>query len=517
MNLRGRTLASLLILCFFLVPAGRADAPAVDSLLAAKKAGQSLPMLRARLDSLRQAEPAQASLWDLLELRFLSEMAPLALEEQLQAFRRKWPDSRYLDWAEWYGLRSQVRLGEERSAVIHGLDLLAERVEPSLEPRMRAQLLALLNAGLPQLAGRSWLPPLDDRREAVWQSLRQERLPRRRIGLVLPLRGRDGALGRIMEQGALELLARHPEAAAWDLRIRDCESDPLIARRQCVELQEQGVDAILLPGLPRYAAAAAATGKAPKVFPWVENTALLPADPTFYQFNSLPESRLQTLFEWAADSLGIRQAISLTPADREGRELETRLTELALERGIELGQPQRYLPGMKDMRRQADNLSLYASAFDSSDAMLIFARAGDMEVLIPQLAGAGPAGWILSDASFMEGLGKREMASYRDSLLLATDWLPSPSFPLWKGYLDDQRDSGRSFQKNEALVFESLRLLLDCGELAHTSGSSFEQVLSGLDLPSAFGGRLRLVDRANATTLPVLWDGRRFRSIGSAR
>ncbi len=483
--------------------------------------GESPELIQTLVEQGQAAAGADASSWDLLELWLCLQQTPGAdFQFAWERYHRNWPRSRYLGYADY--LRAQNFLVTEE---IHaGVRQLLE-LQSSPEPALADRAGRLLDRVLEESLGREAIGALsreytqgDACRQWLDNWLQTHNL-HFRLAAILPLKGVDAALGHRYLAGMETALALADSSlGAWSLEVHDCESDPLRARQQAHQIEaEGGVDCVLVPGAPVYAAAVAGCLSLPVLFPWYEGDNLLEADPDFYQLNSRPRTRAAAMADLAVDSLHVKRVITLAPATRSGKQLvdslSTRLIELDPE--VELGPPQWYFPGAQDMRRQLENLSIYETAFDSLDAVVVFSRPEDVAVLVPQLAYADLQCTVLGDASLISARDIKELGTLSDQLLVVSDWLPNPRKAVWGSFLEEfRRREMRSPELEEQLAFESTRLATEVAELARRSGGTFRNCLDTADLPSAYGGRMMLRARSNGHLLLLRWDGWAFRAIG---
>jgi ABC-type branched-subunit amino acid transport system substrate-binding protein len=463
---------------------------------------------------------AHASSWELLDLwlRLERDRSADPLPDW-QRFRGRWPNSRYLPWADWWCARALIRAG--RGA--EGLALLAGLAAggPEHELRTRATRLAdrLLAGTLSHAEAEALLDSLEEPGRSWLDTRLGERRIHRRLGLVLPLKGPDAEHGRQLLSGAEAALRGRP---GWRLEVADCESDPVLAWILLRELAARGdLDALLLPGDPAYVAAASFGSPIPVLLPWYEGQPLAGADGALFQFNADEETLAAGWADLLAGELAARQLITVAPATRHGRRLMEALERQLLQRGaeIETGMPQWYFPGALDLRRQLENLAIYEGAFDSSSVSLVVGVEEDMATLVRQLAWANPRHQVLGSAAFLaESARVPELSALGGQLLILSDWQPGAAIEPWQSWQREQEIvAGRAPTTREARGYESARLAVVCGELAAASGRSFRSVLETLNQPSLYGGRIRLQDRHNAQLLRLDWDGRSFRPSDTAK
>lgn len=508
-----RARPTILLLLLLLLPAARASA---DLDRAVRLAGEadSAAEFQALVAEGVAAGGTEASAWELLDLWQRLERGkdadPLPV---WRAWRDRWPASGYRDWADWWCSRALVRAGRFEEAAA----LLPELAAASSSAELRRRASALGEALLDGPLGAARAEALAARMSEPGRSWLAERIGarrvRRRLGLVLPLKGEQAALGRQLLTGAEAALKALP---GWSLDVADCESDPVLALTLLRGFSNGGrVDAVLLPGDPACVAAAGFGSRVPVLLPWYEGHPLADADDALFQCNADEE----TLAEgWAAllvDSLDTRQLVTFAPATRRGRRLVERTVAKVRQRrpDIELGMPQWYFPGAQDLRRQLENVAIYENSFDSLSVSLVVGRDADMGTLVPQLAWANPAHVVVGGAAFLsEGARVPELASLAGQLLVLSDWWPDAEIPAWQRFGREQEIvAGRAPTSLEAQGFEAVRVAGLCGESAAASGRGFRATLETLDLPSVYGGRLRVERHQNASLRLLAWDGRRFR------
>ncbi|MCB9474655.1 MAG: ABC transporter substrate-binding protein [Candidatus Delongbacteria bacterium] len=488
----------------------------LEQALAGADPASLAPLIQQGLAENQSKDPSRMADWKLLDLWRLEESGQVAaFDAALSTFKGSAPGAERVSYADWLQVRSLARRGSSLQAARSGCTLwLGLASDSPLLPRVQSFTTRVCHDGLNAPQRRELALWLGEERLARLPGL--ELLPslHHRIAAVLPLRGHDGRMGRELLAGLEAAFAAHADGD-WELVLRDCESDPLLAHQQLSALSGEELDAVIVPGEPGYAAAAAFGAPFPVIFPWYSGNGLSQADSSFYQFNTPAAHKLDELLDLAEHTLDLHNLISLIPANRAGNQLQDRLEEAALSRGMELGPPQWYLPGTKDARRQMENLCIYADAFDFNDGLLVLPLPEDADVLIPQLAAANPDGWMLGDATFLEGENPQRLSVFRDHLLVVSDWLPAAGLDGSGPFMNQVRvKEGREASRNETVGFECARLLLLAGQAAAEEGRSFREALEHLDLPSAYGGDFRLEQRVNQGLRTLIWDGSRFTPWG---
>ncbi len=513
-------LALLFLLCCSISAA--ADSEGFSNLLElVRRDAPPESLERSIREGLERGGPARSG-WETVRLWNLARIDSAGFVRALADFRRAWPQSRYLPYGRFLHARLLASRGGSAAAAMGLLDLLSGDCEEQLELRARRLLVRLLEGPLSTGGAKKLLARRADRSSRRWLEgwIRGRRI-HRRFAAVLPLKGDDAARGRSALVGletALSMWSDSLEPGAWRMELLDSESDALRAHVLLEEhCRPEDLDFALNLGKPAYAAAASFGSSVPVIHPWYEGVDLPDADPALYQLNADPATLGRALADLAVDSLEIRAAVTLAPATLPGarfvEEFNARL--LDLDSLVELGAPQWYFPGAQDLRRQMENLSIYESSFDTLAAVVVFATPGELPVLLPQLAYADPRGLVLGNSPFLEGLRIPELATLENQLLVLSDWLPVSNLPHWRRFVDEfRRREGRLPEREEALAYESLRLMMECGRIAELSERSFRMTLEDLSLPSSFGGRLLMDGRSNSHLLLMSFDGRRFVPLG---
>lgn len=516
MNLR--VLLGALVVISSAGPALRAAAPADPAqVLEQALAGADPASLESVIQEGLRKDPGHSPDWKLLELWRLSETGKdPAFDSALATFRGSAPGNRRLEYADWLQVRSLARRGAlaQSGRVACTLLLKLDPASP-LRPRVLEFARDLVAKGLDADGRRELALWLGDEKRARLPEL--ELIPRlyHRIGAVLPLRGADGKTGRELQAGLLAAMEAHGSDGGPELVILDCESDALLARHQMQELSASGVDVIIVPGEPAYAAAAAFGAPQPMVFPWYSGEGLAGADSSFHQFNTPASYKLDRLVALAREDLHLERLGSLVPANRAGNQLQDRLEALAAGGGLELAPPEWYLPGTMDARRQVENLGIFATSYPEGDGLVILPLPADGPMVIPQLAAGNPDAWLLGDGVFMEGENPDRLSVFRDRLVIVGDWLPGEGLDGFEPFRSRTLVlQNREPARNEALGFETARLLLLAGDMAAAEGVSFAVALSRLRVPSAYGGEFHLENRANLGLRTLGWNGVEFTPWG---
>lgn len=479
-------------------------------------AGADPASLQVVIEEGLRKDPQRAPDWRLLELWRLGETGQAEAFDRAHAgYRSSAPGVSRLQYADWLKVRSLARRGSPEPAARTVCTLLLD-LEPDSPLRPRALEFAreLTSRALDGEQRRELALWLGDEKRARLPELQLLPTLHRRLGAVLPLRGHDGPAGRELQAGLQAALEAHGDRQGWELLVRDCESDALLAMQLLQQLAGE-VDALVVPGDPAYAAAAAFGSPVPVVFPWYSGDGLGDADSAFYQFNTPARVKLDRLLDLASSGLGLHHLASLVPANRAGKQLADHIENRSRELELELGPTEWYLPGTLDARRQVENLATYAASFPEGDGLLILPQPGDGETLVPQLAAGNPQAWLLGDGAFLEGENPRRLSVFRDRLMVVGDWLPErglAGFGPFAGRIRAQH--GRDPSRNESLGFECGRLLLAAGERAAEKGVAFRQALDALELESAYGGQFRLEGRANRGLETLSWNGYQFIPAG---
>jgi hypothetical protein len=471
------------------------------------------PALRQTLIQAGQvADSEEASTFSIIELWNLSEDESSALghfESAYTAFFSNFPDSRYADAADFFYARALLRSGDFYGSAVRLLPLLDAPTPVSEHSEGLLTQLCLSNLSISDLE-----KLLQKSRSSRSRTFLERRIGGRRLykrmGVVLPLKGRDTALGQAFLNG-LELALRY-QNEGWEIEWLDCESDPILAHKQLKNLSKKGnLDLLLLPGEAAYAAAACGFDDLPIVLPWYEGESLMNTGLT--QLNASPETYASAMVAMTLDSLERTHVVTLAPATRFGKlQVEAFMeTLLAQAPDIEVGPAQWYFPGASDMRRQLENLVIYESAFDSLCVSILFADEKDMDSLLPQLAWANPQGFLLGNSPFLAAHGNQAMSNFADQLFVLADWTPALNRPSqsWLRHEIETRE-GRDILANEALAFESFVLVMEAAKVAEARQSSLKSALSSLDLPSAYGGRFVMREQSNSHLMLLAWNGFRF-------
>jgi hypothetical protein len=442
--------------------------------------------------------------------------------EARETFHEKWPNSEYHNFIEYMYARWLIRNDQSIKAADKLLDLLNQKNEELLIKRSTALLNDLFSFDLGVSGADALLLKRIDRVSRDYlENWSGGRFINRSFGVVLPLKGVDSAAGKEMLRGielGIQLESSPDLQQNWKMEIFDCESDPVLAQLQMKKLSARtNLDFIISLGEPEYVAAAGFGSKTPIVFPWFGGEEFAEIDAALFRLNVPNDITSGAMATLVCDSLNMNSVIAIAPATRHGKHMVEELNQILIQKNpfIEFGPPQWYFPGAQDMRRQLENVAVFDAAFDSSSCIITFMDSAEMEVFLPQLAYADPQGIVIGGAEFIEHADIPELKSLDGQLLILSDWYSPDGHQRWSAM---EKEFNRLESRQPVLAnkvgYESARLLMRCGDAAALANRSYRASLENLQLPSSFGGRFMMFNRANSHLLLLSYYSRRFHVLG---
>lgn len=196
-----------------------------------------------------------------------------------------------------------------------------------------------------------------------------------RIALLLPLSGREMALGRALLDSALIALFEFGDPRLT-LLPRDTEGTPEGARAAAESVLQEGVQLILGPVFSAAVAAAAEPARERGINVVAFSTDRLVAGNGVYLLGFMPDQQVERVVEFAAKS-GIWQFAALAPETAYGDSVVAALQESTLRNDGQVSQIERYLPDateffepvqrLADYERRHNLLLLQREALEATD------------------------------------------------------------------------------------------------------------------------------------------------------
>ena len=196
-----------------------------------------------------------------------------------------------------------------------------------------------------------------------------------RIALLLPLSGREKALGRALLDSALIALFEIGDPRLT-LLPRDTGGTPEGARAAAESVLQEGVQLILGPVFSAAVAAAAEPARERGINVIAFSTDRLVAGNGVYLLGFMPDQQVERVVEFAAKS-GIWQFAALAPETAYGEAVVAAFQDSTLRNGGQVSQIERYLPGateffepvqrLADYERRHSILLLQREAFEATD------------------------------------------------------------------------------------------------------------------------------------------------------
>jgi branched-chain amino acid transport system substrate-binding protein len=344
----------------------------------------------------------------------------------------------------------------------------------------------------------------------------------RTIGLVLPLSGRQRALGERALRGALlaaDLMApgNLPGGVPVELKVRDTGSDPARAAAAVDELAKDGVAALVVT--PDRVEAQSAVPRAEALgVPCLE---LAPdstrrGDSTFKLVRE-SDARARALAQLAKRQ-GARSVAVLAPDSAYGRAMATAFVDEARRLGMRIGGDLRYPETATTFIEPVKRLQQ-----GSPEVIFVPAPASQLSLIAPQLAASGvtlmPGEKLTGRSRFArlyataDGINDRFLTStakYLEGAILAPVFYPDTGDPRAAAFLDRYHAAyGEEPSSLDALAFDAVRAARVAIEHADGDRAALANALSHLgengltgELAFAAGG-----DRAGAPPLYVVENG----------
>jgi branched-chain amino acid transport system substrate-binding protein len=342
----------------------------------------------------------------------------------------------------------------------------------------------------------------------------------RTVGLVLPLSGRQRALGERALRGALlaaDLMApgNLPGGVPIELKVRDTGSDPAKAAAAVDELARDGVAALV--GSPDRVEAQSAVPRAEALgIPFLE---LAPdnarrGESTFKLVRE-SDARARALAQLAKKQ-GARSVAVLAPDSGYGRSMAAAFVDEARRLGLRVAGDLRYPETATTFIEPVKKLQQ-----GSPEAIFVPAPANQLQLIAPQLAASGvtlmpgvkPVGRFARLYATADGLNEaflQSTAKYLEGAILAPVFYPDVNDPRADAFLQRYKTAyAQDPSSLDALAFDAVRAARialehadgDRAALANSLSHLGENGLTG-EIAFAAGG-----DRAGAPPLYVVDNG----------
>ena len=311
------------------------------------------------------------------------------------------------------------------------------------------------------------------------------------IGMLLPLSGRQRALGERALRGALlaaDLMAppNLPSGVPVELKVRDTGSDPARAVAAVEELAKEGVAAIV--GSPDRVEAQSAVPRAADLgVPFLE---LAPDDArrgeSTFKLVRQSDARARALARLAVHR-GARSVAVLAPDSAYGRAMAAAFVDEARKLNVRVGGDLRYPETATTFIDPVRKLQQ-----TSPEAIFVPAPAAQLQLIAPQLASSGvtklpgvkPTGKLAQLYATADGLTDRVVqstAKYLDGAILAPVFFPDTGDPRAAEFLDRYRAAYAEEPSSlDALAFDAVRAARIAIEHADGSTAQLAAALSHL-------------------------------------
>ena len=290
-----------------------------------------------------------------------------------------------------------------------------------------------------------------------------------RIGAILPLSGRFGGVGQLLQEGldlALEeYRSETREAFTIQLLVRDDGSDPERAPALLTELEREGVVAVIGPIRSESFAAALRARVNPRMLV-LSPTATEVLEPTENAYTLYDQARLDRdvaadLADWSARELGLRRAAVLYPLDRTGRAAAAAFEAGLRETSVTVLASTGYNPDSTTFKEPVETLA-------AQEPDLVFVAAPSppsVLMLAPQLYYYGlDHSIIIGTSTWADPAVLRRLARNDGDYRVIGLWIDrtSPGTPWQRFALDYERRYRKSLRENilPALSFDAMRLVL---------------------------------------------------------
>ncbi len=342
----------------------------------------------------------------------------------------------------------------------------------------------------------------------------------RTVGLVLPLSGRQRALGERALRGALlaaDLMApgNLPGGIPIELKVRDSGSDPARAAAAVDDLAKDGV--AVLVGSPDRVEAQSAVPRAEQLgLPFLE---LAPDEArrgeSTFKLVRQSDARARTLAQLAKKQ-GARSAAVLAPDSAYGRAMAAAFVDEARRLGMRVAGDLRYPETATTFIDPVKRLQQ-----GSPEAIFVPAPASQLQLIAPQLAASGvtlmpgvkPTGRVARLYATADGINDRFLTStakYLEGAVLAPVFYPVEGDARADAFLQRYRTAYNEEPSSlDALAFDAVRAARIALEHADGDRAAFANSLSHLgengltgEIAFAAGG-----DRAGTPPLYVVDNG----------
>ena len=342
----------------------------------------------------------------------------------------------------------------------------------------------------------------------------------RAIAMLLPLSGRQRALGERALRGALlaaDLMApgNLPGGVPVELKVRDTGSDPARAAAAVDELAKDGVVAVV--GSPDRVEAQSAVPRAEQLgLPFLE---LAPDDArrgeTTFKLVRQSDARARAMARLAVNR-GARSVAVLAPDSAYGRSMAAAFVDEARKLNARIGADVRYPETATTFIDPVKRIQAGAP-----EALFIPAPATQLSLIAPQLASSGvtrlpgvkPAGKLAQLYATADGLNERFLqstAKYLEGAILAPVFYPDAGDARAAAFVERYRQAyGEEPSSLDALAFDAVRAARIALEHADGSTAALANSLSHLG-ESGLTGEIAFSaggDRAGAPPLYIVDNG----------
>jgi ABC-type branched-subunit amino acid transport system substrate-binding protein len=340
----------------------------------------------------------------------------------------------------------------------------------------------------------------------------------RAVGMLLPLSGRQRALGERALRGGLlaaDLPGGEASGQPIEVKVRDTGSDPARAAAAVEELAKEGVAAIV--GTPDRVEAQSAVPKAEHLgIPYLE---LAPDDArrgeSTFKLVRQSDARARAMAKLAVQR-GARSVAVLAPDSAYGRAMSAAFVDEARKLGARIAGELRYPETATTFIEPVKRVQAGAP-----EALFVPAPAAQLQLIAPQLASTGvtrmpgikPVGKLAQLYATADGINERfitSTAKYLEGAILAPVFYPVESDQRAAQFLERYRQAYNEEPSSlDALAFDGVRaarLAIDHADgdraaLANSLSHLGETGLTG-ELAFAAGG-----DRAGALPLFTVENG----------
>jgi branched-chain amino acid transport system substrate-binding protein len=311
------------------------------------------------------------------------------------------------------------------------------------------------------------------------------------VGLVLPLSGRQRALGERALRGALlaaDLMAppNLPGGVPIELKVRDSGSDPARAAAAVEELAKEGVAAIV--GSPERVEAQSSVPRAEQLgVPFLE---LAPDDArrgeATFKLVRQSDARARALARLAVRR-GARSVAVLAPDSAYGRSMAAAFVDEARKLNARVAGDLRYAETATTFIEPVRRLQQ-----GSPEAIFVPAPTTQLQLIAPQLASSGvtrlpgvkPTGKMAQLYATADGLNDRfvqSTAKYLDGAILAPVFFPDTGDPRAAEFLSRYHAAYNEDPSSlDALAFDAVRAARIAIEHADGSAAALANALSHL-------------------------------------